>query len=202
VTAPVQPTPEALAEAKDMLRNFSHDWDMSAGIKAVAARIDRFAAQRVADLQNQLERMRQRYHAAIEEGMAAETPAAPPPGDERYRQLGIDPANPNPDGSDFHLMNIVDSAPPPGDAGERARKIAAEIDVEHDETPQADCKVCQRVIPFITAALQSYGTAAASQARRETIEECARVVENRKFNEFTSVIQNIRALATPQESEK
>jgi hypothetical protein len=49
MNAPEQPTPEALAEAKDMLRNFSHDWDMSAGIKAVAARIDRFATKRAAE---------------------------------------------------------------------------------------------------------------------------------------------------------
>jgi hypothetical protein len=26
----------------------------------------------------------------------------------RYRLLGIDPLEPNPDGSDYHLMNIID----------------------------------------------------------------------------------------------
>lgn len=26
----------------------------------------------------------------------------------RYKELGIDPTNPNPDGSDYHLMNAVD----------------------------------------------------------------------------------------------
>jgi len=25
-----------------------------------------------------------------------------------YRKVGIDPDNPNPDGSDFHLMNVID----------------------------------------------------------------------------------------------
>lgn len=28
--------------------------------------------------------------------------------EQRYRQLGIDLHNPNPDGSDYHLMNIID----------------------------------------------------------------------------------------------
>jgi hypothetical protein len=26
----------------------------------------------------------------------------------RYREVGIDPLNPNPDGSDYHLMNTID----------------------------------------------------------------------------------------------
>jgi hypothetical protein len=26
----------------------------------------------------------------------------------RYQKLGIDPRNPNPDGSDYHLMNVID----------------------------------------------------------------------------------------------
>ena len=27
----------------------------------------------------------------------------------KYNSLGIDPANPNPDGSDYHLMNYIES---------------------------------------------------------------------------------------------
>jgi hypothetical protein len=46
------------------------------------------------------------------------------------------------------------SEPQPGQSDlERAKKIAAEIDVERDDTMQANCRVCQRVIPFIAAAL-------------------------------------------------
>jgi hypothetical protein len=31
----------------------------------------------------------------------------------RPEDLGIDPDNPNPDGSDYHLMNILEANPPP-----------------------------------------------------------------------------------------
>jgi hypothetical protein len=104
----------------------------------------------------------------------AASAATSPPGDARrdgQSKLAYD--------KERRTLVTVDPhpAPPPGDAGERAREIAAEIDVEHDETPQADCKVCQRVIPFITAALQSYGTVTASQAWRETLLECAQICD-------------------------
>lgn len=42
---------------------------------------------------------------------------------------------------------------------ELARKIASELDVEHDDTWQESCRVCQRVIPLIASAI--------TEARRE-----------------------------------
>jgi hypothetical protein len=140
-----QPTPELddLDALVQDLRDHGDEWSWD----ETRQRINRFAAQRVADLQGQLERMHQRYHAAIEEGMTAEKRSTPPPGDERYRQLGIDPANPNPDGSDFHLMNIVDSTPPPGDAPSQEQPLITDHRFDGGSFgggDQGECALCGR----------------------------------------------------------
>lgn len=80
---------------------------------------------------------------------------------------------------------------------ERAREIAAQIDIEHDDAMQANCKVCQRVIPFIAAVL----TAARAQGRAEMREmaeyavgSCGSLDENGYICEKATAIAAIRAL--------
>ena len=63
------------------------------------------------------------------------------------------------------------------DDREAAEKIAAEIDVEHDDTMQADCAVCKRVIPFIASAI----AAARAEGRREGIEAAIAVIRGGYF---------------------
>jgi hypothetical protein len=209
MTAPEQPTPEALAEAKDMLRNFSHDWDMSAGIKAVAARIDRFAAQRAAEADAEIKLLRETMDC-LEWLKEKHDAATPPPGDaERdFVEDFVDRAE-----EAIALMK-ADTAPPPGDAGERARAegIAEEIafddswiDLVSGRGSSAVTEINRAALAKrIAAALQSERTAAASQARRETIE----VAERSERNHVTAgdsrgamvahnIARNIAALAPP-----
>jgi hypothetical protein len=118
--------------------------------------------------------------------------------------------------------------PPEADVMELARKIAAEIDVEHDNTMQDKCAVCQRVIPFIARALAAYGDQRAREgamraairnyndadeeiirakreARAAALEEAAQVAD--KLAPLRSIYKNvgasIRALAAaPPQSER
>lgn len=53
-----------------------------------------------------------------------------------------------------------------------AGRIASEIDVEHDETTQTNCSICQRVIPFIAQSLTAVAQAARTQALNEAAEKC------------------------------
>jgi hypothetical protein len=108
-------------------------------------------------------------------------------------------------------------APPEADVMELAHKIAAEIDVEHDDTMQDKCAVCQRVIPFIARALTAYGDQRAANARREAraaaFEEAAQRLNEESERRIAAQISGaivvgvcvslIRALAAaPPQSER
>lgn len=48
----------------------------------------------------------------------------------RYKKVGIDPLNPNPDGSDFHLMNAIDAEIDGADGSSREQPKADSTPVE------------------------------------------------------------------------
>jgi hypothetical protein len=163
MTVPEQPTPEALAEAKDMLRNFSHDWDMSAGIKAVAARIDRFAAQRAAEA---VEQMREAHHTGWDNFRDTVKPRIFGARQPFEIKDAVEILNTH---HYAYFGRALAATPPPGDAGELARAVVHQWWFQYARDPDmqriaARHDVLAVLADQVTAALQSERIAAASQA--------------------------------------
>jgi hypothetical protein len=106
----------------------------------------------------------------------------------------------------------------PGDARALAREIASDIIPHFSQmgplTAAQLLEIEKQILRNVAAALQSERTAAASQARRDAFAECAAKIRNMRGGWPTGAGDSdewtlddvadalMRALATPQESEK
>jgi hypothetical protein len=222
MTAPEQPTPDIAKQirwAQDRVGLIDRGHPLRLGsdndlmmMRAVLATLedrDRFAAQRAAEAVEPWKRDCEAIAACLENErrmfMEKLSAATPPPGDAASTR-----------DENERAMEVIRRAAaliekrktPPGDAGERARvmELARIITAEWRDGGSVHG---ERLVTVVADALQSERTAAASQARRETIEECARECDADAGNPHLVagvrgcagiLARRIRALATPQES--
>jgi hypothetical protein len=224
MTAPAQPTLEALA----FVDSWEWKWVREKRVESALA-LDRFAAQRAAEAVKRarpiLGDTAIRHAGTVHSHSGPckpDCPATPPPGDavERARKIveaAFDEANHSVvfgktkqtidrefyEGAIRHVAAALQSERTAA-ASQAIEKYQQKLDA--DTVDKAHEHLIARLSQFggiqpqeVIRAIHRFRRAAASQARREAIEECGRAC--RGPGNAVDAEQRIRALATPQESD-